>query len=363
MVHSSDRATPSDSIKSASALCLALLKLGIPIFLGVVVAYLAHVYWILPKFGLGELERIRAVSQLFDKPFANAKQNVIVLGNSVTGEGFDAGIANRECDDSITIWNSSISGCGLSEYRIMLPKIAAAKPKAIVLSLAPQAVGEVNELNIDKAFGYSFAGFVDSWSNEWTETAWKYYSEADRDALLATKQRQVMHFHNLPLNLMNDKARKMVRKELRETPPTNWIDPYEMLGTIRDRRLMNHIAQTRSGIRSDISDSRLGKSLIRELLEYAKAQNVKMVLVCVPIHPDVWPEYATIWNEFESTCKDFEREYGSVFIDASRTLSVDQFADAMHPNADGRTVYSKFLGSEINKAFGNAKVTNESKTN
>jgi hypothetical protein len=328
-----------------------IFNLCCPLTVGILIAFLVHEYWYIPKVGLGSVERIVRFGQLLDHQFPADKANVVALGNSIVYEGLDAQLANQESGEEFRIWNCAIGGFALTEQKIMLPKIVSANPKAIVINLEPESIRQLNDLSDYKCYAFAYAGFTKYWPKEWNADNWTFLNAENVTALSSNRWQQVAYFRNAPLNNFNQTARRSVRAELKQSPPDDWNSPHEMIGDLHGERLQEHLKLVRSNILKKFgSDSTAGKEIILAIVEYLQSRKVVAIVVCLPVHPELQDAYnQQNWQEYAAFCDELKSKYDAHILDMSRLLTTDDFADAVHPNESGRKKYSITLGKAISQ--------------
>jgi len=88
----------------------------------------------------------------------------------------------------------------------------------------------------------------------------------------------------------------------------------------------------------------IGKSLLEEFIEEAKMNNVKVIMLAMPV---LERDEAESYNTYRQIAKN----YDIPFLNAVQTslLSSDCFWDSSHLNDDGARRFSSFLGEEIKR--------------
>jgi len=328
-----------------------IMGLLLPVALGAAAALALQVWVVLPSLGLGNLERIAALGHLTAEPFP--PESVVALGNSVTAEGLDAAIAEQSANapdrPPLRVWNCALSGCGINEQRVIMPRVLAAKPKVVILGLQPEQMGYMDNINLDKCYAYAYGGFPANWPADWKLFHFPELTPTTYDALRSTRWQQTIHFRNQPLIQLNESLRRRGLGGFRNTPANNWRNPYEMEFSLPhdDPRLDQNFANLKAFKKrflDDASAKRQRSAITREITNMISAAGARPVLVLLPIHPKMRAEYDNVWPEFQKLCGELQLETGARIADASELLTAADFADAVHPNAAGRKKYSEFLG-------------------
>ena len=315
--------------------------------LGHALGFVLLVNVVLPKIGLGSVERIVQLGRHLDAPLLPAP-TLALVGNSITREGVDTRLVEEAAPQGWHAQNLAISGCGLSEVRLLLPKVLAARPAAVAISIRPEDMGRVDDPNIDKAFAYAMGGFVSAWPADWTRADLPGVSEEIYKVLRSTRFQQELHFRTAPLNVLSQEVRLRFHSGLRQTAPNNWTDPYEVEFDLAGGRLEKHIDAIRRHTEVLLAGKdRTGAELIHCFATDIHRAGATPILIILPLHPllrdGLEPAIATL----AALVEEVAREESGKVIDASDVLSAHEFADAQHPNAAGRAVYSRFLGQEL----------------
>lgn len=314
--------------------------------LGAALAALVLSELYLPRFGIGTVERIAALGGHLSSPYHD-HPTAVSLGNSVTLEGMDAAIVERAAGAGWRAENLATSGAGPTEFQILLPKLLEARPDVVILPLQVESLGRLTDLPADKAYAYAYGSFVSAWPADWNRSSFYGISDQNYEALRSTPWQQRLHFRRAPLNAVNDAVRTRFRTGLREADPDNWRDPFEMVDSLRDQRLARHLEQVRDLIERRLGrGDRAGRDEIRAIVELVQASSSKPLLVVLPIHTKLreWSEPYVV--ELRNLL-DVLAEQGGKVADASHLLAADDFADAVHLNAEGRRKYSEFLGQQL----------------
>ena len=344
---------PSIAVASRAAgpgVVITILRIVLLPSLGALLGFVLLAKFLLPVIGLGSVERIVQLGQHLNARLSPAP-TVAFLGNSITREGVDTTIVDSTAPAGWHSQNLAISGCGLSEIRILLPKTLDARPAAVAIGFSPEYMGRVEDfdIDVDKAYAYALAGFVEAWPPDWTRADFPGISEETYAALRSTRFQQDLHFRTALLNSINLEVRlRLRRNELRRTAPDNWTDPYELEFNVRDERLPLHLDAIRRGMESQLVDgSDSGSQLISTLAAAIRRAEVTPVLIMLPMHPQLRDRMQPYVEALRTRLTQIAGEQSGIMIDAIDLLPADEFADALHPNAAGRDTYSRFLGRQL----------------
>ena len=361
-------ANAADGVDGERSVLAALLRILMAPAIGAAVGMLLLITVVLPTLGLGSVERIAALGRHLQADL-QPRPVVAFLGNSITREGIDAAAVDNATGSRWHAQNLALSGCSVTEMRILLPKLMQAHPELVVLPFQPQDIGRTNGVPIDKCYAYAFGGFVDAWPADWTRDSLPGLSQESYEGLRSTPLQQQLHFRTVPLNAFNDKVRLMLREgDLRETAPDNWSDPYEMLGTVTSDRLAAHAQQARRDTQSLLKEG-VGTAAdeISRVAAQVREGGGTPVLVALPLHPLLRKGYGPGFDiddyirALKSLLNQTAQAENGVYIDAMDVLQEDDYADAVHPNAQGRARYSRFMGEQLSrvKATGTSAAQSE----
>ncbi|HVU88617.1 MAG TPA: SGNH/GDSL hydrolase family protein [Pirellulales bacterium] len=315
--------------------------------LGAVLGLVLLVKVVLPTFGVGSVERVVQLGRHLDQPLTPAP-SVAFLGNSITREGVDTRLVDETAPAGWHAQNFAISAASLSEMRVQLPKILSARPAAVAFGLRPEDMGRVDDIDLDKAFAYAMGGFVAAWPEGWTHADLPGIGSATYDALRSSPLAQDLHFRTAPLNIINQEVRVRLRSGLRKVAPDNWTDPYELAFSVRDERLQRHIESIQHDMEMRLSEGGdAGAQLTKTLAAEIHAAGSTPVLIVLPMHPAFRASMQPHITALRSLLGRIAQEESGIMIDALDVLAADEYADALHPNAAGREIYSRFLGRAL----------------
>lgn len=315
--------------------------------LGAVLGFVLLVKVVLPITGVGSVQRIVELGRHLNEPLTPAP-TIAFLGNSITREGIDIRLVEETAPPGWYAQNLAISACGLGELHVLLPKVLAARPAAVAFGLRPEDMGDVDSFDLDKAYAYALGGFVDAWPKDWTREDLPGIDEPTYEALRSTRLEQQLHFRTAPLNVINQEVRLFFRRGLRHVAPNNWIDPYELEFNVRDERLQRHINDIGGTMKYHLRGGfEPGSSLIATLAAEIRAAGATPILILLPMHPEYVEEFAASTDTLRSLLRRVAAQQQGLVIDARDVLAADDYADALHPNAAGRELYSRFLGRAV----------------
>jgi hypothetical protein len=322
--------------------CVLSAGLGVAIGLALLLGV------ILPALGYGYADRIVNIGERLDGPSFADRPTAVFLGSSVVVEGIDA----REVVEAAPGWvafNFSINGCEINEQRVMLPKVLAAKPRAVVLLIRPITIAMPGDIPPDKAYGYVLGGFAEAWKSQAPSPADPpLVSEETMNRLAAGPLEARLHFRRVLIQEMNQLVRLRLRGGLRSVPPDEFDVPNNMTNKISGTTLDHHVEAIIDENVERMADlpQPVGAELWWAVQEIAAAGAVP-VLIMAPQHPRVQPTLEEWSNQLEKLVGNYVRLTGGVYADARDLVGAEGFADALHLGEDGRQTLSRFVGEQL----------------
>jgi hypothetical protein len=314
---------------------------------GAVIGYLLLVYVLIPRLGLGDVQRIIYLGRHLDGPRPSGAYAVF-LGDSITRQAVDASIVQSTAPGQWRVENFALSECMINEQRIMLPHLFGAQPDLVVLAFGPINWLSQDDLPLDKAYAYAMAGFVTAWPEPFPREDFPGLSRASYQALFSSPLAQRLHFRSVPLTWLNQRLRLALRKDLRDDVEADWIRPYRMLGSVPADTLAWHVSQIRQNIHSHVVKERsLRVTNAQRLVQAVSEGGARPLLVVLPIHPQLRADAEPLLAWWLPRLHNMGHLFHGAVVDASAALDETQFADAIHPNAQGREVYSRLMGTHF----------------
>ena len=333
------------SVLTAISIQWGALAIGVLLGCWLLVAVL------LPRLGLGEVDRIRQLGLHIDqRDTANDRLALtVLLGDSITREGVDTQIIAdhwSEASRSHRFENWAVSGCTLVEQRIQLTRVLAAKPSRVVFAIGPTTLCHLQDMPLDKAYAYAFSGFD---TQDWSESlpAGCGLETASLQALNAPTWKQHLHFRNAPKSWLNQRLRGAIKGSPTDRA-ANWTSPHYMTSSVGPEQLAWHLEQISDWWKVDRSHNvESGAAILASMIEETQRAGAEPVLALVPVHP-LLHEVAQIgWRQTRPAVDDVAQRLHVAQIDATQQLTSAEFADALHPNRDGRDRYSRILASHL----------------
>ena len=330
--------------RSLSRLALTLVS---ALLAGTAVAFAVLVHVLLPTLGVGDVQRIVELGRHLDQPRQHGPY-IVFLGNSITMEGIDTAMVRSTAKRPGRIENLALSGCGTNEQRVLLPKLLGSRPNIVVLAFGPTVLDTRDDLPLDKAYAFAMSGFPQAWPASYQRRDFPDFDQTTFDALHSSPFRQTLHFRTAPLNWLNGTLRLRMRSDLRGDATADWIRPYRMLGTVSEKTLAWHLESLRANLETCCREGQQRAiPNVRSLVATAGRGGAKPVLVVLPIHPRLRDDAAPLLPPLNQLLAYLAKQQQGIVVDASDLLTEEQFADAVHPNADGRAVYSRFVGTYL----------------
>ncbi len=315
------------------------------ILLGAGVGYALLSGVVLEIIDLGDVQRIVELARHLDRDEFPDSWTAFV-GNSVVRDGIDSQIAIPTQDGEPLAQNLALSGAGLNELQVMLPKLLTRSPKNVVFGVLPGMICKVDPLVLDKAYAYAYSGFVTSWSHAVDEGSFVSLAPGSYAALRSTPNEQRLHFRTALSNWLDHRMRMLMRRDLRSDYTTDWVRPYTRLASIEGPRLDAYIAEVRAPLeRCNTSAHSAELAAVERLLAATRRSGTTPIILLVPIHPDLQAAAKPALSAFDTPLAAVAARHGGHVIATHDLLSRDEFADAMHPNAAGREKLSLHVGA------------------
>jgi len=312
-----------------------------------------HLTAVLPLLGLGrgEPQRIAVLAEHLRSDLRGRSPAVFVLGNSISVEGYDAGIMEDAAPEGVSVFNLAINGCDPSELIVLLPAVLETRPHAVVLTLRPADLGVSTGIPPDKAYAYAFGGIPALHASPLQQSDLIGTSERSVQALQASSLRASLHFRSVLLTTLNQSARTALRSELRAADPGDIVAPFHMLGSISGPTLDRHLDVVAAQYAQRIDRGFSGRDQITRIAREIHEAGAIPMLVVAPTHPRIRDREADAASRLRDLLNELAETYDGIVIDASHLLDADDFADALHPNERGRNRLSIRVGSNLPPPF------------
>jgi hypothetical protein len=332
--------------ETTSALRALLLMLIAPAF-GVALGVLLLVAVLLPRMPMGATHRIVEPGRHLALPPA-PRPRIAFIGNSIVRDGIDAQIVADAASGDWPAENLALSGCGLNERRILLPRLLASRPDVVAIGLSGTEVCRLDALAPDKAYVYAHAGFVSAWPTGRTAADFPGLAPGSYAALRSSAPEQWVHFRTVPANWLEHGLRLALRSDLRSGYESDWIRPFTRTASIAGPRLARHLDEIEKGLGACASVPwEQGDSVLTALLEDVTTGEATPLLLLLPVHPDLRSSAAPVRARLHTLAVELGRQHSAALVDASDLLGADGFADAVHPNQAGREALSHLVANAL----------------
>ncbi|MBX3410516.1 MAG: hypothetical protein KF859_11595 [Phycisphaeraceae bacterium] len=325
-----------------------------PLVVGLALGVALLMYVVLPRFGAGstDLNRMIALGKHLDSGYQRAA--VVFVGDSVTVEGIDAGVVKQHAPEGWHVENLGINGCDRAEVELILPKIVAAGPQAVVLVLRPLSIGQPPPPGIDSANAYALGGFPGAWPGGWLEEDVPWLPEAVRESLARPRWRSQVHFRVAPNYVINEGLRVRLRRGARRVQAADWNSPYNLTISISGQLLENHLRVLEQEVAEAIVDgTERHEAELEKLVALIRQGGATPVLVASPNHPRLMdagfaPAFSATSARLLRVGPGLAEAYGGIFLDASTgVLDESGFADGQHLNEKGRLLLSEYIARRL----------------
>lgn len=317
------------------------------ILIGLVGAFLLLQYIVIPKLGFpGDLERIAKLGERL-KSSDREDTKVEIVSNSVGVEGIIASVVQEQLGDGFQVRNQSANGLDILSGRLYISRVLASDPDVLVWIVRPEMMGKPRQINPEVASVMRRFGYVETAPWVESEKATSGINQETLDRLGASDLENLVSFRTLPLRMLNEKARSRMRKGILLAKPLETDAPYQIDLEISGDKLTRHIDDVTASFEDRVGEGNsVGVELIERTIKQVQEASVTPVLVLAPTHPD-----ATAFTEADRVFRDamhgvVERT-GTILIDLTGSLAVQEYADAIHPNRPGAKSLSEQLGVSL----------------
>jgi hypothetical protein len=328
---------------------LAIMICVVAPLAGVALAYLILVHLFLPTIGVGgvQTQRIVDLSHQLDQGLGTDPVAAII-GNSVVVEGVSASQVQQAAPPGWSVWNFSVSGCDVTEQHLILPRLIRAGPEIVVFVFRPIDVGTVGDVDTNKLHAYSLARYAEAFPDDYdpqylpglSEESWQILRSSDRDSRV--------FFRRSPITFLEQIGFSLLRQGRVDLSTGGWDQPSNLTSSISGSRLDRHFRVViENGLERVPEGESTGAEHIARMVATLNSSGIRSVLVVAPIHPDIPERHQRSYERLLALLDDLSDRYGSITADASDLLRADDFADAIHPNAQGRQRFSTFIGNVL----------------
>jgi hypothetical protein len=147
----------NERIDADKIMVAAKLNFFLPV-VGFLLAYGVLTNVLIPRLGIGGVERILNLGNHIQCS-NESNESIVVLGNSIVREGFDAHIFNSKLED-LKAENFAIGGCTFVEQQMIVERLLEStsyQKTAFVLPFGPTSLSDTDsQLPLDKAYAYAY---------------------------------------------------------------------------------------------------------------------------------------------------------------------------------------------------------------
>lgn len=321
----------------------------VPVLVGLAVAVALQLGVILPRVGTGspDLNRMMAVGKLLNTSLSE-EPTLVFVGDSVTVEGIDAGIVKAGAPAGWRVLNLGINGCDRAELDVILPKVAAAKPRAVCIVLRPLSIAYPPDVEVDSSYAYNLGGFAEAWPAGWMTPYPPGVPQDKYEKLVAGKFEAQLHFRTALQALVNSKLRGAIRRGVRAVGSEEWRAPFNMTESIGGELLDRHVRVLAEELRIGVEGgTKEHEADLERLVMYLQSQGVVPILVSSPTHPGLREAFGATGARLREVALGLAERCGGVYADATLLLDESGFADGQHLNQKGRELLSRFIAGKL----------------
>ena len=350
-----DSSHPQMGALSAARTITEIALFVIPVVLGLAFAFVSLREVAIPKLGLSQNQRLKELVERLGEGFED-ESVLVFVGNSITVEGVDASVVQEQFDKAGTRWRAmhfGINGANLAELGVLAPTIANSGIKAVVFSLRVNDIGLVYDLHPERAISHAWLGTPSNWPGEWGPETFEGITPSTWKRLTAGEFQSTVALRSVPRNYVENELVFRLRSGIRRSRPDDWTAPFDLTRSLSGGKLERHIQEVSQTL-ADSTDETLAagvRTLEATVKAYADAGVTPVMVIC-PVHPGISEQDATLQHVFGDTIARLARENGGFTLDARELLDATEFADAIHPNKDGRDAYSAFVGKALSDQLG-----------
>ncbi len=314
--------------------------------LGLAAAVAFQLFVVMPRLGTGspDLDRMVAIGRFLDTPL-NTQPTLVCIGDSNTVEGIDASIIAQHAPKEWRVLNLGINGGDRAELNVIIPKVAAAKPRAVCIILRSGHIGNPPDVEVDSSYAYNLGGFPAAWPQGWMTPNPPGVPPEKIEHLTATRLDTYLNFRTAFQQYINNTLREQLRKGIRHSQPNNFIAPYNLTisisGTTLDAHLRNLEEENEKAVKFGTSKH---EADMERLISYLRTQDIIPILIASPTHPRLREAFGPTNARLTELAKGWAEKYNGIYGEATLLCDESGFADAQHLNEKGRRMLSEFVG-------------------
>jgi hypothetical protein len=305
---------------------------------------------ILPTFGLPQqLRRVEDIARHLDRgaelpagvPFAG------IIGNSAAVEGIDASDVESAAPGWAVV-NCAANGTNQVEARLYGARLINAGADLVVWIYRPDMMSDPRLIHDDVIYTFARGGYANV--APWLGPPW--VTPDQLDAFNASSLEVSLHFRRRVVSEFNTKLCQRFRPGVRETPLMEFDAVHNLEVSLSGAKLARHIGQVEQLLtddRPELDHDGLasGRELTRGFAEDCRRGGARLVVVIAPSHPELEVTAGPMEVQVESVLRPLLEPLGGIVLNAGGLLSADEFADAIHPNAEGRHRLSAWIGDHL----------------
>ena len=296
------------------------------------------------------LDRLVSIKQfLGHQAETDSAGAVYLLGSSVLMEGIDCGPIDELLPDGRQAYNLSWSGAGPRQWLLMVPSLVAAKPALVVFCTDLLTATEpppilIPDARLDIANWWEFIPPADM------QRLRPLFTDHEAALLTAPAVRVLLDFRVLPPGALDAYVREVSRPELRyEGFSTNFKAPWVRRHVVPPAA-MEFLLLQKQQVFESCGTAGLSTTMpaFTAIVNYLRDAGSQVLVVVSPIHPAFAESLeGGLLSEMRRELSDMAAETGAGYVDHSRLLSADQYADPVHPFGPGRRVWSIALAEAM----------------
>ncbi len=332
---------------SCRRLLAELIRLCVPLLVGLGLAFAINHFIVLPKLGLpADVRRPIAIASSLDTGlFKNDDSVAVIISNSAGVEGIDASIVQAAAPKGWRVYNFSANGTNQVEARLLADRLADAGADLVIWLFRPDMLSTPRSMHPDVVFAYGLGKFADtaSWiGRSWVDAETLTKLGADQSAMSA-------HFRRRWLDAINYSMRRQMRSGIRTPDSDDYQSPFNLELVLSGERLDRHVGEIAAMMEADLPGIKAngptsGREFMREMIDDFMHRPTELAIVIAPTHPDLDEQFNPIETEVLSFFEPFSTSKGLHVGTAAGLLEASDFADAIHPNEAGRIRLSTWLG-------------------
>ncbi|MBL4809670.1 MAG: hypothetical protein JKY43_06390 [Phycisphaerales bacterium] len=351
------------SIKPDTPKAIAqLLFIAAAIGAGIAIAYLLLSSFIVPRIGFpGDLNRILKLDQRIAIAQANASdaKRIAIVSNSVGVEGIEADYIQKQLPPGYATENQSSNGLDLLSGRLYIGRLLQSNPNTLVWILRPEVMGKISPINPELASAMRFGNFQINadWINpnpnpdpnpNPNPNHQPYLDQATRDRFNTTDIKNQASLRTIPLRHLNEQVRTRTRRGILPAKPLELNAPYQIDANLTGPKLQRHLDDMVFILQSRTeNDNRDGIAFIEATLLQILQTSTTPILVIAPTHPGNDEIFGPMETLFAQQLQHIAGLHNITLINLTKTLTAQEFADAIHPNRNGAKKLSTLLGQKL----------------